>query len=191
MGRTPPTQCAVNPSAPVVGISGRIAAGKSTIATALSVALECAVFSFGEFVRAKATSVGASLSRESLVAIGQSFVERDCQGFVASAISFADWSPGDRIVIDGIRHKCVQVALVAKAANQQFLHVHVRSSDAVRYRRLRRRQELRDMASLDRDPTEREVTALGATADLVVRGDGEVDTAVSEILDHLHSAFTA
>ena len=180
----------MNPGAPVVGISGRIAAGKSTIATALSVALECEVVSFGDFVRGKATSVGASLSRESLVAIGQSFVDRDCLGFVASAIAFADWSPGDRIVIDGIRHRCVRVALVATAANQQFLHVHVRSSDSVRHRRLRRRQELRDMASLDRDPTEREVTELGATADLVVRGDGEVDTAVSEILALLHGVLT-
>ena len=176
---------------PVVGISGRIAAGKSSVAKALAVALECQVVSFGDFVRARATLVGASLSRESLVAIGQSLVTRDCREFVASAISFAGWSPGDRIVIDGIRHRCVRAALVSTAARQQFLHVHVRSSNSVRCRRLRQRQELRDIVSLDRDPTEREVTELGATADLVVRGDGEVDTVVSEVLARLNGVLTA
>ena len=181
----------MKPGTPVVGISGRIAVGKSCIARALAVVLECQVLSFGDFVRARATSVGASLSRESLVAIGQSLVDRDCQGFVASTISFADWSPGDRLVIDGIRHHCVRAALVATAANQQFLHVHVRSSESVRYRRLQRRQELRDLASLDADPTEGEVTALGAAADLVVRGDREVDTVVPKILAHLHGVATA
>ena len=167
---------------PLVGMSGRIGAGKSSIAKALAIELECQVFSFGKFVRSRAVSIGAPESRESLVAIGQALVDRDCEEFVASALSSAGWLPGDRLVIDGVRHRCVRSALITRAAHQRFFHVHVRSPNAVRSKRLQLRCEDRNVTSLDRDPTEREVPKLATLADLIVDGDNEIDGIVSEIL---------
>ena len=168
----------------LVAISGRIGAGKSSIAKALAFVLECEVLSFGKFVRTQANSVGAPETRESLAAVGQSLVDRDCEKFVAEALSFVGWRPGDRLVIDGVRHNRVRSALISNAAHQRFVHLHVHSRRSVRSRRIELRLESRDVASLDRDPTEREVARLATLADVIVRGDGDLDRVVSEILAH-------
>lgn len=168
----------------IVCISGRVGAGKSFVADALAEEFESRVLSFGDFVRAVARSTSSSDSRDSLVTVGQSWIDRDCEGFVAAALSFVGWRLGESLVIDGLRHRCVRSALEAKAVGQPFFHLHVRTPTSIRSNRLRQRGEQRELAALDCDATEQDVSTLAELADLIVDGESKVETLVAAVMAH-------
>ena len=168
----------------MVCISGRVGSGKSFVADALAGELGSRVLSFGDFVKSVARSTGGSDSRDSLVDIGQSWVDRDCEEFVAAALSFVGWSLGESLVVDGLRHHCVRSVLEARAGGQPFFHLHVRTPTSIRSNRLKQRGEARELAALDRDATERDVSTLAELADLIVNGESEVETLVAAVMIH-------
>ena len=168
----------------MVCVSGRVGVGKSFVSDALAKEFGSRVLSFGDFVRAVARCAGSSDSRDSLVTIGQSWIDRDCEGFVAAALSFVGWRLGEGLVIDGLRHRCVRSALEAKAVGQPFFHVHVRAPTSVRSSRIRRRGEHREVAALDCDATERDVSTLAELADLIIDGESRIETLVAAVRTH-------
>jgi dephospho-CoA kinase len=103
----------------IVGISGLIASGKSTFARALARRYSLKLIGFGEYVRGEAQARGLDAAdRRVLQDLGQSLVDQDVKSFVGGVFDHANFSPTERIVLDGIRHETVWDEIVAFATRQ-------------------------------------------------------------------------
>jgi cytidylate kinase len=150
----------------IVGIAGRIAAGKSELAKRL-VSIVGDRTSFGGYVRQVAFERGLSDDREDLQQLGEQLLDelgaREFTDRVLATVA------GPNYVVDGVRHLAVSDALAAR--DDQYLLVFVELDDATRRQRLETREgQTVDLAALDKHSTERELPLLRARADLVVSG---------------------
>jgi hypothetical protein len=93
-------------SVPVIALSGRINAGKSTIARALSDQLEWPLASFGDYVRSEAERLGRSQDRENLQELGSELIHRlGWEAFCRETLGASGLSASSRpCVVEGIRH---------------------------------------------------------------------------------------
>lgn len=98
----------------IVGIAGRIASGKSTLARALAGKYSFKLISFGNYVRQEAQAQGLDVSdRQVLQEFGQFLVEESATSFVHGVFHRASYKPEDRVVLDGVRHESVWDEIVA------------------------------------------------------------------------------
>jgi hypothetical protein len=169
----------------VLGLSGRIAAGKSTITSALADALSWPTASFGGFVRAQAALRDLPGDRHTLQAVGEELIStlgwtEFCERTLAHAGLTATSVP---CIVEGIRHVPALETLRAVFDRPVYL-VHVETSEAERTRRLRREGVSSEQAMRWYEhSTERDVRdALPALADLSVTAEDSSDAAIDEIL---------
>lgn len=123
----------------IVGIAGKIASGKSSLARALADRLKARRLGFGDYVRFVAVSRGLNPSdRAILQNLGQDLATRDPSAFVTSVLSFAGYSPREDIVFDGVRHEAIWHAIQAVAAGNHdvTLLVFLDMPEEMRLRRL-------------------------------------------------------
>jgi len=101
----------------IVGIAGKIASGKSTLARAVAGRLKARRLGFGDYVRSIAESRGLDPSdRKVLQTIGQDLVTENPSAFVSGVLSFAGYTPPENIVFDGVRHWAIWQEIQALAA---------------------------------------------------------------------------
>ena len=164
----------------VIGLSGQLGSGKSTIARGLARALHCDPASFGDYVRSLARRGEYHVDRRTLQDLGQD--ELDSRGPEQFCVDMLDqqvpaFGPGNRLVVDGVRHLAIAGALRELLQPSVFFLVYMSVDNRVRFNRITTRelsggsgQSLwKLVGELDQHRTELEVRqALRAHADLTL-----------------------
>jgi dephospho-CoA kinase len=96
----------------LIALAGPMGSGKSTVSRALAARLDAKILGFGEYVRVCARRRGLDADdRAVLQDLGQKLVARDPLAFVQHAVRWAGHQPGNRIILDGVRHETVWDAI--------------------------------------------------------------------------------
>lgn len=171
----------------VLGVSGPIKSGKSTLARALGRALGWKVCGFGDAVRAEARRRGITESRATLQALGEELVAHDSAGLCGAALAQAEWVAGAEVVIDGVRHRRVLEDLWSLVRPAELMLVYVNVPDSVRVERASPSGISPEaLWAMDQHSTEVEVrTALRRLADLEVDGCQPVEDLVAAVRSRL------
>jgi dephospho-CoA kinase len=169
----------------VIALSGRMGAGKSTLAIAVSERLGWPRVSFGNYVREVARKQETQESRTILQELGESLVQSDPAGFTNAVISKVNFRSG--AVVDGVRHMEILHALQSLAVPLPVQLIYVETDEQLRIQRLTKRGMTPDeIRAADSHSTEVQVRGvLRETAALYTRGDGDVSKTVGLILEWL------
>ena len=169
----------------VLAVAGSIGSGKSTLAHGVAAALDWPVLGFGDYVRQIAHQQGQEESRAVLQEIGAALVAAGEDGFCRAVLGAAGWAPGQSLVIEGVRHVEIVLALRRLVRPTPLKLVFVAVDEDIRQERLQTRA-LADAAQLpqiDQHSTEIQVkAALAPLADLVVDGTQLPGTLIKEIV---------
>ncbi len=168
-----------------LAFSGKIASGKTTIATYVANSLGWCIASFGAYLRKQALIRGLdSSSREDLQALGNAFIAQGWYEFCSAVFRDAGWSANQGIVIDGIRHAEALGVIEAIVAPSPVCHVYVDISDTIRAERLYKRGiDLEAITRLEQHSTEEQVAvSLANRASLHLDGSQPVEIAAKPVL---------
>lgn len=170
----------------IVGIAGRIASGKSTLARALAGKYSFKLISFGNYVRQEAQARGLEVSdRQVLQDFGQSLVEESATSFVRGVFHRANYKPEDRVVLDGVRHESVWDEIVAFGSSHRspVALIFLEMAEEERRRRLTARGlSLYEALAQDRHKSESEVDArLSSKAGIHIDGLQDQESMLASI----------
>jgi dephospho-CoA kinase len=122
-----------------IGIAGKIASGKSTLARAVAPRLNARRLGFGDYVRSIARAQGLDASNRSVLQeLGQGLATCNPSAFVGGLLSRAVCNPSEDVVIDGIRHVAIwqEIGVVAAKTGGAALLVFLDMPEATRQERL-------------------------------------------------------
>src|SRR3569833_1687057 len=88
----------------VIGISGKIGSGKTTLAEFTAQRFQVPYVSFGNYVRHVAKERGIVENRENLQNLGQDLINEDIDQFCRKVLYFDGWDGKSSLILDGIRH---------------------------------------------------------------------------------------
>jgi adenylosuccinate synthase len=155
----------------IIVLSGRVASGKTALATGLRDRYGAAVFRTQDLLRER---LGPKHSdRRSLQRAGTRLDRKTSGRWVADALwrRFQDDDPGPLVVVDAVRRES-QVDGLRTAFGPAVVHVHLTAPlDVIRSRFEGRTDRPGEAASYDAvatDTTERQVESMSATADVVI-----------------------
>jgi dephospho-CoA kinase len=118
-----------------VGISGKTAAGKSSLVQAIASAPHARIISFGGHVRRQAVARGLPVDRPSLQELGQNLIESEgAERFLDGALEEEGDVNTELCIFDGVRHVAIWSAISGRFASAVL--VHVTCNDPERKRRL-------------------------------------------------------
>jgi dephospho-CoA kinase len=170
----------------VLGFTGRIGSGKTTISSMIAERLGWPRVGFGEYVRKIAWSRGLAESREILQELGESLFSSDPEQFCRAVLAQVSWKQGEPLIIDGIRHVAVVNQLRHLVSPARFQLIYVVLNESVREARLleRDRMDVELLPCIDSHSTERDVRSeLLNRADLIVDGSQSKDEIVDQIIN--------
>lgn len=167
----------------VIGFSGGIASGKSTLSEAIALTLGCPRVSFGAHMRAEAKRRGQPTDRDTLQAIGEELVAADPDGVCRAVLAQSAFAPGGPLVVDGIRHVEIADRLGRLVQPSEFKHVHVAAEKETRASRFVARGEGQEpLDRFDSHSTEHDVhRGLPERADVVVKGDEPIEALIERV----------
>lgn len=174
----------------VVTLSGAIGTRRSDIAVALAGRLAWPQIKFSAYISARlAAEGGDSTDRRMLQKLGQELVQSDAEGFVREVLAKAEgWEPGGNLVVDGLRHAEVRLALLTAIRPSTLYYVHVEVDEVTRQdtaETVRGIQE-RLLYRYDQDLTEAQIPKiLPAYADQIVDGSLPPSIVADKILAKL------
>jgi cytidylate kinase len=156
----------------VVGVSGGIASGKSTLSEAVALCLGCPHVSFGGYVRSEAKRRGLGVDRSSLQTLGEELVASDPDKLCEGVLRQGEWIPGGPLIVDGIRHVEIAERIRQLVKPSDFRLIHLEAPAIAREARLAARGENGPrLVDLDRHSTEHEVSvSLPQIANLTLDG---------------------
>lgn len=173
----------------VIGFAGKIASGKSTLSAEVAKALGWPRASFGDYLRIVAKSSGLAESREVLQEIGASLVAKDVEGFCRAVLTHYQWSAGEPLIIDGIRHAEVADALRRLVAPLELRVVYLEADEATRRARLRQSDGdwPNKLQMVESHSTEEQVKdRVPALADMRLPGNKPVVELVATVVNWVH-----
>jgi Cytidylate kinase len=164
----------------IIAFSGLPQTGKTTLARLLAHELQCKFVSFGDFVRQEAFNRGIpNATRQDLQNIGQSLVTEDVRDFCRRVLRTVDFSAGEQIVLDGVRHKEVLEVISEISQRQPIKLVLLVASE-----KTRRNRSLQDIDSIDSHRVESEVKAqFRSIADLVIDTENDEAESLQTLMD--------
>lgn len=180
----------------VLGFSGRIASGKSAVSKAVADQLGIQRVSFGDYVRKVAHYMGLDeKDRQVLQDIGKLYAEHPRE-FCGKLLEQAGYTPGQALVIDGIRHERIANELRVQVAQAELILIYVEADEATIESRLSAgNSSERNIHRIENDPTEAEVlTTLPLLADHKVKSDDgrTTEDVAKEIVEWIRQrSFTA
>ena len=172
-----------------VAFSGGIKSGKSSLSSELAARLNWPRVSFGDRVRTVAQQAGLDAAdRDVLQQLGELLVQKDAPKFCADVLAQADakWTPGEGIILDGLRHAEVVTVLRAMLAPMDLCIILVSTDKKIRESRLPDSAGSSALAEWEKHPMEIQVTdILPLIADFVVDGSLSITAALDRILGWL------
>jgi dephospho-CoA kinase len=137
----------------IIGISGKMGSGKTTLAKLLSSTYDIPIVSFGDYVRSEAKKRDLVESRILLQELGQSMLEKDAVAFCKNVL-YSKWDGKTSLIVDGIRHRSVYEIIWQLVAPRKFILIYVASIDSIRLKRL----NISSFNNIDNHATEIEIT---------------------------------
>ena len=172
----------------VIGFSGQIGSGKSTLSRAVAEELQWPCVSFGGCIRAIALSRGLELRREILQDLGAALVKSDPEKLCKLVLADANVELGQPFVIEGIRHVEILRILRGIVLPLELHLVFVTVAKGLRSERLRRRDRYYPSGISERHSTERDVeSSLKSLSSCVIENNQSIDVATHLILAELES----
>ncbi|BAT56595.1 Dephospho-CoA kinase (plasmid) [Nostoc sp. NIES-3756] len=169
----------------ILGFSGSIASGKSTLSIRIASCLKWERVSFGDYVRSVAQHQGIEVSRKVLQSVGASLINQGMEQFCCSVLEQANWRLGQPLIIDGIRHVEAVSVLRRLLFPSQLLIIFIAVNEQTRESRLIEKglTQYEELQQIDEHSTEVEVqTRLKKMANLIVDGNKQVEQLVEEII---------
>jgi cytidylate kinase len=173
----------------VIAISGRLRAGKTTLAHGLAEALGCPQASFGDYVRAKAREQGLADDRATLQDLGERLIAEEgrpafCEHTLGLVGAGRDTVP---LVVEGVRHADALSTLRELFAPVRVVLVHIETAEQVR--RARMQEEVdgeAQLAAVEDHSTEQDSKVLlPGAADVVVSGLAGTEVARDAVVSWL------
>ena len=173
----------------ILGFSGSIGSGKSTLSAELAKTLKYKYASFGMYVRKLAVNLGyIDASRSQLQEIGEALVRTEARSFCQSVLQAAEWSQGEGLIIDGIRHLHIWKILHHICAPQKLFLIYILVDENIRRERVISRDRDKEFTSAMRHSTELQVKEiLRLKADLLVDGNETVEKNIELISNSLNA----
>ena len=177
----------------IVCIAGAIGSGKTTVSTAVSRALGWSRAGFGDYVRWIASKRGLDQSRKVLQRIGEEEINgQGWDGFCAGLLNWSGWTPGQPMVLDGLRHAEILHSLRRIVAPMSASLVFLRVGEVSRAMRLAERDDQSGMRSeVAANSTEVQVqTILQNAANLCVDAERPYEAIVEAVINWLGDGNT-
>jgi cytidylate kinase/NTP pyrophosphatase (non-canonical NTP hydrolase) len=175
----------------VVAISGPIGAGKTTVASLLAGRLGWPRAAYSDLIRSVATSRGLTHDRATLQQIGTELIATGWDIFTRQVLGQAAWTPGEPLIIDGLRHCDAATSLASAVAPLPTVVIYLEVPPGIGISRAQRRDQVpADSAQrAGSHPVESGLPAVRATADLVMpASDTRPAALASRIIEHLQTA---
>ncbi|WP_316214381.1 MULTISPECIES: ribonuclease H-like domain-containing protein [unclassified Bradyrhizobium] len=168
-----PDLCTRDQDTLVIGISGRICAGKTTAARML----EQRGFSYTRFslvIDEEIRNAGGPLDRETRQRVGEEIHRERGQKWLCERV--LELVPGAKmIVIDGLRFP-EDKAFFVEQFSSRFVHLHIEASPEIRSERYDAAKEGRvSFAEADQQPVESFIDRLAELADITIRNEDSLD----------------
>lgn len=176
---------------PIIALSGSSQTGKTTLGRRLAEELDCRFASFGEYVRTVARCRGiVEPTRKELQDIGQALVEEDALGFCRAVLETVNFSTGDGLVLDGLRHTEVLEALRALSGSQPIAVIYLCAPIRVREARATGQRYGEALPAADQHKAEQQINReIRESADLIIDAAGEVEQGYSQIRGWLRCEY--
>jgi dephospho-CoA kinase len=151
----------------IFALGGSRKSGKTTLGRRFAEELGVRFASFGDYVRKETTRRGiTNASSAELQAVGLSLVTSDLVKFCQLVLTDAGFVPGERLVIDGVRHLETVRVLKHMFGEQPLKVIYLDSSLPVRCQR--GSFTIDDLILIDSHPIEAETQAVKNIADFVL-----------------------
>jgi len=171
----------------IIGFSGGLGSGKSTLSSAAANSLGWPRISFGEHVRKEARRRGLAESRDILQELGAELMT-DSEQFCRDVLNEGGWQKVGNLILDGVRHLRVIDSLQKITTPSKVFLVYINAEDSLRADRLKQRNtEIQtSLQQIEIHSTESEVRKiLPDHADLILDGSKSVQFNLRRILSWL------
>ncbi len=165
----------------VVSFAGQIGSGKSSVSSALALALSWPRAAFGDYLRKLAALQGLDPdSREILQNLGHSLVQADSRAFCKAVLFDGGFTPTANMLVDGVRHAGIQRDIAALVAPSSCKLIYLSAGEGERLARVSGRPDgLRDFGRAEGHRVESELRHdLPNLADAIIDAEREL----SEVL---------
>jgi predicted nuclease with RNAse H fold/dephospho-CoA kinase len=163
----------------VIGLSGEIAVGKTTIANYLKTR-GYRDTRYSKVIESILVSVGMEVNRSNLQEVGRRV--HDTKGQRWLGLKVAKFIEGEKLaVVDGIRF-LEDKAMMAELFGPGYIHIHVKASQHIQADRVgNRERENIPLQDAKRSKTECEIALLEKGADYVIENDASVESLHEEV----------
>lgn len=169
----------------VVGFSGKIGSGKTTIAKYAAEKFKITYVSFGDYIKREAFLRKIKITRKNLQNLGQLMYEQDELKFCQNVLDYYNWDGSSSLIIDGIRHLKVNSTLKKLALPLPYFLIYIETNDNLRKQRI----GLNNISLLDNHPTEKAVQQnLIVAANYVIDSDEPLEITEKKV-EELFSLF--
>jgi cytidylate kinase len=169
----------------IIIFGGSSQTGKTTLARRLADLLQCKFVSFGDNVRSEAKRRGVfDPTRKDLQDLGQELVQSDVVSFCREVLGTVNFLPGERLVIDGIRHREAFQAISDLSGGQSIKLIYLYAPVEIRDARNGNQGGSLDLRNIDAHEVESQTNSqIRDMADLNVDASRNADEVFAQIAD--------
>jgi cytidylate kinase len=175
----------------IIVFGGSSRTGKTTLARRLADLLRCKFVSFGDNVRSEAKRRGIlAPTRKDLQDLGQELVQTDVLSFCRDVLTTVGFSPGEPLVIDGLRHTEALQAISDLSGGQSIKLIYLYASVEIRNRRSGTAGGKSDVRNIDAHEVESQTNSqLREMADLAVDASRGVSEVFAQIANWVREEY--
>jgi cytidylate kinase len=175
----------------IIVFGGSSHTGKTTLARRLADLLQCKFVSFGDNVRSEAKKRGIlAPTRKNLQDLGQELIQTDVLSFCREVLETVGFSPGERLVIDGLRHREAFQAISDLSGGQSIKLIYLYAPVEIRNRRSGTAGGNSDVRNIDAHEVESQTNSqLRDMADLAVDASRGINEVFAQIANWVRQEY--